>query len=164
MRYEWLDLAFSLEDPFDHADFVRSAREQGVVHALQEHDYLNRLASIKGKMASEKVDHQTAYRMVIDSHQSPATGGNKNPPSGCGGCGSDLPPFPNTLNMALSVGLAVKRWVSSGGQNVDKLERAKRLEACRACPMLDGQRCRKCGCFVKVKSWMATEDCPEGKW
>lgn len=43
---------------------------------------------------------------------------------------------------------------------------AARNAVCEACPSRDGQWCqeRKCGCFLPLKSTLATETCPLGKW
>ena len=35
---------------------------------------------------------------------------------------------------------------------------------CQACEHHTGVRCRICGCFTHVKSWLAHEQCPIGKW
>lgn len=42
----------------------------------------------------------------------------------------------------------------------------QRLEICKACPFLDKRlvKCRKCGCFMKLKSTLRQATCPEGKW
>jgi len=43
---------------------------------------------------------------------------------------------------------------------------AKRWEICQACEHLYKvtNSCRKCGCFMEVKTWMATQRCPIKKW
>ena len=41
-----------------------------------------------------------------------------------------------------------------------------RLEICKACPWLDKRvtRCRKCGCFMKLKGTLLDAKCPIDKW
>jgi hypothetical protein len=43
---------------------------------------------------------------------------------------------------------------------------AYRLEICKGCPWFrkNSQTCRKCGCFMKLKTTLAHAKCPEGKW
>jgi len=40
------------------------------------------------------------------------------------------------------------------------------LSICRTCEWWEPtkERCGKCGCFGVFKSWLATEQCPDGKW
>ena len=41
----------------------------------------------------------------------------------------------------------------------------KRWAICEGCEFLDkNNRCEKCGCFMKVKTRVATVACPIGKW
>ena len=41
----------------------------------------------------------------------------------------------------------------------------KRWDICKGCEFLtDNNRCEKCGCFMKIKSRIATVACPIGKW
>lgn len=42
----------------------------------------------------------------------------------------------------------------------------ERLEVCRECVFLfkPTMTCKRCGCFMKVKSHLANAECPEGKW
>ena len=41
----------------------------------------------------------------------------------------------------------------------------KRLEICNSCEFItDNNRCEKCGCFMKLKTRVATVACPIGKW
>lgn len=40
-----------------------------------------------------------------------------------------------------------------------------RRQACRRCPQLvDSGQCRKCSCFVSLKTILAGEKCPLNKW
>jgi hypothetical protein len=42
----------------------------------------------------------------------------------------------------------------------------ERLSICGKCPWLDKRlvKCRKCGCFMKLKSTLKQASCPIGKW
>jgi hypothetical protein len=41
-----------------------------------------------------------------------------------------------------------------------------RLAICNTCPQLNKklQQCRKCGCFMKLKTTLQQAKCPLGKW
>lgn len=42
----------------------------------------------------------------------------------------------------------------------------ERLDICKQCPWLDKRviKCRKCGCFMKLKTTLKQASCPIGKW
>jgi hypothetical protein len=83
----------------------------------------------------------------------------------CSSCGNtETPPTPGLLTQAKSVGIALAKWVASGGSNVTNEVRMQRLLACKVCDKRLESRCSLCGCFVAVKSWLATEECPLQKW
>lgn len=48
--------------------------------------------------------------------------------------------------------------------NKDLIE--ERLAICNECPMLDKRliKCRKCGCFMKLKTTLHEAKCPLDKW
>jgi hypothetical protein len=41
-----------------------------------------------------------------------------------------------------------------------------RLDICKQCPFFDAKtvRCKKCGCFMRLKSTLQKAKCPIGKW
>lgn len=43
---------------------------------------------------------------------------------------------------------------------------ASRLEICKSCEFFRNstQTCRKCGCFMKLKTTLEKAKCPIGKW
>ena len=43
---------------------------------------------------------------------------------------------------------------------------AKRFEICKACPELikPTHQCKKCGCFMQLKTKLEIATCPLGKW
>ena len=40
----------------------------------------------------------------------------------------------------------------------------KRWDICKGCEFLNNNKCEKCGCFMKIKTRVATARCPIGKW
>ena len=58
------------------------------------------------------------------------------------------------------------RFIRSGFRTAETPEQQRRRTICKACEYLDpeSERCTKCGCFVSLKAWLATESCPIGKW
>lgn len=42
----------------------------------------------------------------------------------------------------------------------------KRMSACYQCPDFDseGEQCKICSCFVRLKAELATETCPKRRW
>ena len=39
-----------------------------------------------------------------------------------------------------------------------------RLDICAGCEFNNSLRCKICGCFIAVKTKLATEKCPKGAW
>lgn len=39
-----------------------------------------------------------------------------------------------------------------------------RMATCRACNDFTGTRCLTCGCFIVLKTGVASEKCPKGYW
>ena len=54
------------------------------------------------------------------------------------------------------------------GQKVvaSKEEIERRLSICKACEFFEASpmKCRKCGCFLNLKTRLETEHCPIAKW
>lgn len=40
----------------------------------------------------------------------------------------------------------------------------QRMDICKTCPFFTGKRCRKCGCFMALKTTLRQATCPIGKW
>lgn len=40
----------------------------------------------------------------------------------------------------------------------------ERMSICRECPFFTGNRCRKCGCFMQLKTTLKQASCPIDKW
>ena len=49
---------------------------------------------------------------------------------------------------------------------IEKEAAQARYDICKQCPELEGitARCRKCGCFMKLKVKLAESECPLGLW
>ena len=71
---------------------------------------------------------------------------------------------PGLLRMALSAAQALGKFVGSGLKAVTPETHRRRVRTCGACEHHTGLRCRVCGCFTNLKTRMAHEDCPIGKW
>lgn len=48
----------------------------------------------------------------------------------------------------------------------DKETRDKRYDICKECDRLfkPTRTCKECGCFMGLKTWLKTSECPLGKW
>jgi hypothetical protein len=66
--------------------------------------------------------------------------------------------------MALSAMQSMARFISSGGKTVPAAVQQQRLQTCAGCPHHTGLRCRVCGCFTNLKTWLPHEHCPLDKW
>ncbi len=78
---------------------------------------------------------------------------------------SDLPPLIQQASNAIeAVGRAVGAALT--GQPVLAATHVadRRWAICAACPELEGDRCRVCGCHMRAKSALSQEACPIGKW
>jgi len=47
---------------------------------------------------------------------------------------------------------------------VKETSRKNRLDLCRKCEFFIGNFCKKCKCFMPVKTRLAISKCPIGKW
>lgn len=47
---------------------------------------------------------------------------------------------------------------------VSEEDQAARLAICQGCDFYDGHRCKKCGCFMNLKTRLRSASCPIGKW
>lgn len=58
---------------------------------------------------------------------------------------------------------AILRYVFFGTDLPDT-EINYRRSICGSCEYNIDRRCSQCGCFIKYKTRMSTEECPENKW
>ena len=51
-------------------------------------------------------------------------------------------------------------------KRISSEDAAKRFNICKSCPELIKltSQCKKCGCFMKIKTTMAHATCPINKW
>jgi tetratricopeptide (TPR) repeat protein len=78
--------------------------------------------------------------------------------------GADQTTGPGLLRMAVSATKAMMKFIGSGVKATPAEIQQNRMAICRACEHHTGLRCRVCGCFTNVKTRMAHEQCPIGKW
>lgn len=81
---------------------------------------------------------------------------------------------PDLTQKAINLGGAISRTANAfiRGETtfVSLAERERRLGICRGdkegvrCQFFNGKSCKKCGCRMKIKSFLAKEKCPIGKW
>lgn len=90
MSYKWLDIAFSLPNPYDFAAFKQQTEMEGIYHELQEADYFQRLGMIQGRMAKDGVGYQEAYARIISDmnvfSEAIYLSEDSLPQHNCGGC------------------------------------------------------------------------------
>lgn len=77
--------------------------------------------------------------------------------------------IPSTTTMAKTFATAIKdeaKAIFKGDSRVAKEEIQKRMDICKQCEFFEPifGRCKKCGCFLKVKTMFRTQACPIGKW
>jgi hypothetical protein len=60
----------------------------------------------------------------------------------------------------------VKPWDLINGDRSPEELAASRLEICKGCEWFrqKTQTCKKCGCFMKLKTTLEKAKCPIGKW
>jgi len=87
--------------------------------------------------------------------------------------GVSVDDFPDNIEPSLAdmvktlvgaVVVEVKSDKKSVSKGIDQAEIDRRLELCRGCQFWTGNRCEKCGCFMKLKARMKSASCPIGKW
>lgn len=56
--------------------------------------------------------------------------------------------------------------VAGGAIKVAGEEANRRLAICQACPAFRpaDERCGKCGCHLRWKTWLRAERCPDARW
>ena len=75
-------------------------------------------------------------------------------------------PFQLAKNLSSSVARNVKSVVAGNNFKISDQEAQVRLKICQGCEFFDSSqnRCKKCGCFMAVKTYLKAERCPVGKW
>lgn len=98
------------------------------------------------------------YRIHDDGRRELVVGEAKEP-----SCCGNAKPSVKTMTASLIESAAI--WAKNGFALLDEEDHEKRFSICKTCDELyDGGRCRKCGCFMEVKSKLAGMKCPINKW
>jgi hypothetical protein len=62
---DWLDIAFSLNNPLDYDAFVKACESKGVIQKLTATDYWGRIRGTQQVMARDNhTNHQLAYENI----------------------------------------------------------------------------------------------------
>ena len=77
--------------------------------------------------------------------------------------------FPSIAKQASSFFEAVKNEAKSivnGDLKISTELQNERIKICEECSFFDhkSNRCKKCGCFLKIKTAWRSQSCPIGKW
>lgn len=74
--------------------------------------------------------------------------------------------FPNPFEFFMAGCRVVKAKFSRQAILLDEASVNARLAACAKCPFYDSVvgQCNVCSCLVSLKSQLATESCPKGRW
>ncbi len=76
-----------------------------------------------------------------------------------------LPPgMPPVFERARHFVKAIKDFWSDGMKTVTKEQYVERLTICAGCDLVNGNWCRKCGCWLSLKARGRAFECPGGYW
>lgn len=163
----WYDITFQLTDPYDYDAFCQMAKAEQVRHVFTRSTYTGAV----NELAVHKTYANTWYDALSARDTQRFNEGNKptafsDKKSVINLCCNNDPPSKSMVDLLSRSGYSVAKWVISGFKLVSPEEQKGRLLVCSDCRMLNiaDSRCKECGCFVKIKAWMATEDCPLNKW
>lgn len=77
----------------------------------------------------------------------------------------DMPSLMEMVKNLASDGSKIVSNALKGNQTLaSDAVREYRWSVCQTCPMLENNRCVKCGCFMKVKVAFSSSACPMDKW
>jgi len=70
------------------------------------------------------------------------------------------------FNLAGRFGKSAINHAKDGFKKVDDDLYNQRIEICKGCEFFNAEsdRCKKCGCFLKIKASWNSEKCPLDKW
>lgn len=72
--------------------------------------------------------------------------------------------FQAARNLIFSLGNALYHAAKTGQLSAPQEKVKLRMETCRACNFLAGNRCSACSCYVVMKTAIASEKCPRAYW
>jgi hypothetical protein len=80
--------------------------------------------------------------------------------------GNQLPSVSDMIqNLTLSAINVTKTALKTGQVVAGQETIEKRIRTCKGCRFLiNGKRCKLCGCWVTLKCGLASENCPDNKW
>jgi hypothetical protein len=78
-------------------------------------------------------------------------------------------PIATPVEQVTSAVTAASHFIASGFTVLAKEDRQARLDICLDCfeedvHVLTNGRCKYCGCFMSIKTWLPAEKCPKGRW
>ena len=75
----------------------------------------------------------------------------------------ELPALPPTIQMAKNFVKAAAKHIADGMEKVTIEQFKARIDVCNKCEYRLKNRCThpKCGCFLDIKAWWKSEDCPD---
>jgi hypothetical protein len=142
-------------------------RDQAIAKAQESVDLLRKLGKPEASWYGAQLQR---YRMDFAGLGGTTPGGNMmGGPMGAsvataGQTAADQNTGPGLLRMAVSATKAMMKFIGSGLRATPADIQQARMATCQACEHHTGLRCRVCGCFTNVKTRMAHEQCPIGKW
>lgn len=73
---------------------------------------------------------------------------------------------PSVADRVVGFSKSLVKHAKNGFSNVEDDLQRDRLRICKSCPFFNEENisCKKCGCYLLVKTAWASESCPEGKW
>jgi len=71
---------------------------------------------------------------------------------------------PSVFDQARNLTKAVGKHAAGGFEKVTISQYAERLSVCSGCEYEKRGKCLECGCYLKIKAWWKSEDCPKEKW
>jgi len=75
------------------------------------------------------------------------------------------PEMPHGLKLVQNFGDSMATWAKSGFKMTTDEEAKRRFDICLECEFLqNGERCLKCGCWMKYKSKLEAMTCKANKW
>jgi len=171
---EALDLARQLGDRAHEADLLwcsaiqyadQGDREQALAHGQASIDicrqfgnpYADMLAEYLAKYAAGE-ETLPAQPANVEASQGVLVGGWAAPTA------PTAPRGPGPLRMAFTAFKSFAKFLGGGLKTLPQAARDQRLAVCATCEHHTGVRCRLCGCFTSVKTWLPHERCPMGKW
>lgn len=74
--------------------------------------------------------------------------------------------YPSVAQQGKNFISSMAKFAKSGFELTGEQDYEKRIAICAECPSLDREagRCRECGCFVRTKAKIKSDQCPLGKW